>query len=339
MFTSKNIQTEPITSEFILNRISEFDIFKMYCSGFKELNQSFKSEFYNDTNPGCRIYQKPDGRLSYKDFGTGDSFDCFSYVQRKWNLTFNECLNVILNDFGLLKGQNIAIDKQFLLGKENVSKIENNASKVVISIVSRNWRLIDYNYWMKYGISFDLLEQYDVYPCSTVYLNSRGKTTVIQESKDNPIYAYRFEYEGVYSYKIYRPLAEKRWKWLFSGGNSKNIEGFDQLPFFGKTLILTKSLKDCICFNLIGYPAISLQGEANKLENELVTKLLKRFDEIVVIYDNDDQGKKSSLSLQKQYNFRILFIEEAKDLSDLIELKGLEESKIIIDKLINGTQR
>lgn len=338
MYSANHIRINPITKEEILSKVSEYDIFKMYCENFKELNQSFKSSLYDDTNPSVRVFQKANNRLCYKDFGTGENYDCFSYIQRKWNLTFQECLNVIGNDIGL-KANSISFKPQFLIGKENISKIENNVLKTIINPIKRNWKLIDYTYWNKYGISFDKLEEFNVFPCSCVYLTTKeGKQIVIKEKNNNPIYAYQFIKYKEYSYKIYRPLAEKRYKWLFSGGSKDYIEGIYQLPLYGKLLILTKSLKDCMCFSLFNYPAISLQGEVNKFEYQLVTKLLKKFEEIIVIYDNDEQGRKSAFSLQNEYKFRILFIDEAKDLSDLIKLKGLKDSEQIINKLINETK-
>ena len=58
-------------------------------------------------------------------------------------------------------------------------------------------------------------------------------------------------------------FTEEEMQWLFNGGSAKDIEGYDQLSLNGDTLILTKSLKDCMCYRLLGYDAISLQGETN----------------------------------------------------------------------------
>jgi len=156
-------------------------------------------------------------------------------------------------------------------------------------------------------------------------------------NKNSPCFAYRFENNGLYSYKIYWPLSkDKKFKWLFSGGTKNDIEGFSQLPLHGENLVLTKSLKDCICYNLIGIPAISLQGEANNLEQDLVEKLLKRFSNIIVNYDNDLEGVKGSERLNRQYGFKYFLIDEFKDLSDYIKNKSLEEAKTMIDNKING---
>jgi len=62
-----------ITLEEMYSNISEEHLWRHYCHNFKRIDESFLSELYNDTNPGCRVYYNPKGRLLYKDFGTGDS--------------------------------------------------------------------------------------------------------------------------------------------------------------------------------------------------------------------------------------------------------------------------
>lgn len=337
MFTAKDIIPDNVLDE-IKAKISDYDIFKQYCRNFEEINKPFLSELYTDTNPSCRIYQGKNNCLYYKDFGTGDTFNCYSYIMKKFNCTFKEALNIIANDFGIYKSDKIK--PEVILGRDNISKPKKVIAKPTISIVPRPWTLYDYNYWYKqYGITFEWLDSYEVIPCEYVYLHKNNKTIVFQNTNNNPIYAYRFTHEGKYSYKIYFPLSpNKKHKWLFSGGTEYNIEGYDQLPLHDDLLIITKSLKDCICYRLLDYSAISLQGEANKLKKDLVVKLQRRFKKIIINYDNDDQGIKSSHKITSNYGFRSIFIPskyECKDLSELIAKKGLNEAKIILNKLIN----
>lgn len=323
-----------LTKDQLFQHLSEYDIWLKYCSNFKEINKSFCSELYKDNNPSCRIQQLASGMLIYKDFGTGDTYSCFTYVMTKYGRTYQEALNIIANDFGLLKIRT----KQkplFLIGKE---EDRNNktvvSSKSLISIVPRNWNLGDYNYWNQYGITFDLLEEFDVTACKYVYLHKGNKTIVFSNTPNNPIYAYRFTYEGMYSYKIYKPLEpNKKYKWLFSGGSKENIEGFYQLPLFDDLLIITKSLKDCICYKILGINAISLQGEMNKLDNQLLAKLKYRFKEIKIQYDEDETGIKAANKLHTSHNLPILripFEYKSKDISDLIKNCGIKEAKILI---------
>lgn len=339
MFEAKDIHID-LTVDSILNFVSEYDIFKKYCPNFIELDKSFKSEFYDDKNGSCRITQDNNNRLFYKDFGNIEqSFSSpFNYIMYKYNCTFQESLKIISNDFNLNK-LSYNIKPNIILGREDNTIINKPKIKSTITILPRNWNLVDYNYWSKYNINFSILNDYNIIPCSNIYLHKQDKTIVFNSTKENPIYAYRFCNDGKYSYKIYKPLSpDKKYKWLFSGGVKENIEGEDQLPLFGDTLILTKSLKDIICIKMAGYPAISLQGEANKLEESLVSKMLKRFNRIIVLYDNDEQGIISSKSIVNKYRFKSIIIPleyNCKDYSELVAKIGQKEAKIVLNKLIN----
>lgn len=323
-----------ITKDDILNKVSEYDIWRYYCKNFEEIDKPFLSELYNDRNPACRIKHNSLNRLIYKDFGEPSHvFDCFSYIQQKYSCTLPESLRIIHNDFKL---GSIKIDIIPQLVLNNPSEGLKRANKAFIEIVPQPFTIVDYKYWEQFRIPLTKLEEYDVFSCKIVYLHTKDGRTITFDYKDNnPIYAYRFTHEGKYSYKIYFPLSkDKKHKWLFSGGSQDDIEGFDQLPLHSDTLILTKSLKDCICYNLIGYPAISLQGETNKLQQDFVNKLYKRFYNIIVNYDNDEEGMKGTNRLNIRYGFKYFYVDEFKDLSDYIKNKGLLSAKRMINKKI-----
>ena len=315
---------------FILNNVSEYDIWKRYCSNFEEIDKPFLSELYNDRNPACRIKHNKFNKLIYKDFGTGDTYSCFDYIQIKYSCNFKESLKIVYNDFKL---GSIKYDILPQLVLNNQPEVIKTVNKSFIEIVPQPFKLVDYDYWMQYGIPLTLLEDYDVFSCRIVYLHTKdGRTITFNYRDDNPIYAYRFCNEGKYSYKIYFPLSkDKKHKWLFSGGSSTDIEGYDNLPLHGEKLILTKSLKDCMVYNLLGLPAISLQGETNKLSIDFVNKLLKRFNEIVVNYDNDEEGIRGSKRLNQQYGFKYFYTDDYKDLSDYTKDRGLLSAKEMIN--------
>lgn len=342
MFTvpTKNINLLDV----IKDNISEWTIFKRYCPHLKEINEPFLSEFYDDTTPGCRVYQNSSNSLRYKDFGESDHhFNCYEYVMYKYSVTFLEALKIICNDFNINIDDNIPLtERKSIIGRESDIKetIINNKVKSFITIVERGWNLTDYNYWFKrFNISFEWLESYDVIPISHCYLHKGDRVVTFYSTKENPMYAYRFTYDGMYSYKIYFPLhSDKKRKWLFSGGCKDNIEGYDNLPLFDDLLIIQKSLKDVIASRLCGYSAISLQGEANRLEQELVNKIKKRFTNTIVFYDNDEQGLKSAASITLKYGFKSIVIPEkykCKDLSEMINLIGLNESKTVLKRMLN----
>ena len=342
MFSANNINVVPerITLDIIQSRVSELDIFKKYCNGFEEIGKAFKSGFYDDGKPSCYIYQDSNNKLKYKDFGSSDSLDCYSYIMKKYNCNFSESLKIIASDF-YISNSNLDIPIEYAIGYSNNKNVLTPRIKPIISIIPRNWNVIDYNYWVKkYGIEFEILDNYKVIPLQYCYLHKGGNTIVFEYNKHNPMYAYKFIHEGKASYKIYWPKSlNKQFKWLFSGEVADNIEGFDNLPQSGDTLIITKSLKDVICCKMCNYDAISLQGEGNKLESSLVDRLLKRFAKIIIFYDNDERGISSSSNICAKYGFQNIMVPleyNCKDLSELIENIGIEKSSIVLNKLIHN---
>src|ERR1700751_632244 len=328
-----------ITEIEILSKITEFQIFKRYVTNFIQIDKDFLSDLYIDKRPSCRIYINSNNRLMYKDFGSGLHCGCFAYIAYKFSCTYFEALNIVASDFKI-KNLEIKINPKLLVSNdENIlnQEVKLERFKPRIEIISQPWTSTDYNYWNQYKIPLELLNEYNVFSCKYVYLYKKDKVSIFEYSKYNPIYADRFTNDGEYSYKIYKPLNEdKKYKWLFSGGSKTDIEGYDQLPLFGDTLILAKSLKDCICYHILDLPAISLQGETNKLDNDLVYKLLKRFNRIIINYDLDSEGIKNTERLSREYGFNYFYIDEVKDLSDYIKIKGLESAKQMINIKLNG---
>lgn len=327
-----------ITSEDILRRVSEYDIFLRYCSNFKEVDVSFCSDLRSDRDPDCRIYVNRSNHLMYKDFASGEHYSCFGYVMAKYGCIFPEAVNIVANDFNL-RSNVTSLNPRVIVANDEIriNPVLTPRLKSNISIIEQPFTIVDYEYWNQFGISLELLEEYNVFSAKTVYLIKGFKRTTFQYTKKNPCYAYRFTRDGQYNYKIYWPLGEKNFKWLFSGGAMEDHEGADQLDLFGDLLIITKSLKDVMVLRTLGYNAISLQGEANKLLYEEYQKYSKRFSKIISLYDNDEAGEKGANYLKNTYNIPMIFIprdSNCKDISDYVKMYGLEESRKLMILLL-----
>lgn len=339
-FLNFNEAKTPITSYDILRKVSEYDIFKRYCKNFMEIDVPFCSELRQDNNPSCRVFISNNNAILYKDFGTGECFNCFGYVSKKFYCNYFESLNIIANDFniGHLNTLELPDPKIIIGGEENLQnelKTPKTKVKSIINITSQPFNATDYAYWSQFGISLeDLQEEDDIFSAKTVYLFKGNKRYIWEYKKSNPIYAYRYKNDGHYDYKIYWPLEEKHKKWLFTG-NEDNIDGYDKLPAKGELLILTKSRKDRLCLKKMGYFAISLQGEHNKLKSELYMELSQRFDRILGNSDPDKAGRKAADYLKNTYNIDTIYMPECKDISDYVKKFGLEEGKKLMNKLIN----
>jgi hypothetical protein len=324
-FDSASLQ---ITKEEILKYVTELQILERYCSNYNSLESSFKSEFYNDRNASCRIVISASGIPYYKDFGNGDYFLAFDYVSRKYGSNYHETCNIIANDFGL-KDSNFKVTPQLLLSNDTpkLVKVKSN-----IQVVVRPFNMLDYHYWNQYHISLATLQFFNVKACKNVYLVKGDKHYVFNHKNDNPLYSYKFFKNSSEYLKIYNPYSvTKEGKWLSNVG-ADCLQGYDQLPETGDILFITKSLKDVMTFYELGYSAVGLQAETNKLSKKSYNELVKRFKRVILVLDNDDQGYTSTGDFLLEYDVEFLFIPDEKDISDYIKKYGYKKAFNLIKK-------
>lgn len=324
-FDSASLQ---ITKDEILKYITELQILERYCSNYKSLNSSFKSEFYNDRNASCRIIVSNSGIPYYKDYGNGDYFLAFDYVSRKYGSNYHETCNIIANDFGL-KSTNFNVTPQLLISNDapKLVKVKSN-----IQVVVRPFNMLDYYYWNQYHISLATLQLFNVKACKNVYLVKGDKHYVFNHKNDSPLYSYKFFKNNTEYLKIYSPYsATKEGKWLSNVG-ADCLQGYDQLPETGDVLFITKSLKDVMTFYELGYSAVGLQAETNKLSKKSYNELVKRFKRVILVLDNDDQGYTSTGDFLLEYDIEFFFIPDEKDISDYIKKYGYKKAFNLIKK-------
>lgn len=334
-FNDANIN--PISKEEILSKISEYYIFKKYIHNFIELDVSFMSELRTTDTANCRVTDKYNS-LVYKDFKSGDSYDCWNYVMKKYYCSFRESLNIIATDFNIrkLEYKNEFIPVGIIPNSIKTHNVPREKSKLVIT--KQNWNIIDYDFWNSFGSSLNLLDIGEVYSAKSVQLLKNGQRYCYFYKKNNPIYIYN-EYDidlNFLGYRVYFPFGDKNRKWL-NNSSGKAIQGIKLLPEKGQLLILTKSMKDVLTLYGLGYNAISLASETTSLMEYEYNKLINRFDNIISLYDNDETGIKYSQNNLDMWNIFYTFMPEytnCKDVSDLYKKVGKEECKKILKKLL-----
>lgn len=322
---------EDLTIENILNLVSEYQIFRNYCPNFIEVNKPFISDTRKETKPSANIIYS-NGRLWYKDFGSGEKAkDCFTYMMDKYNLTFREALGVVNNDFNLgLKKDNTLIPSLNYFGfPDKDTKTYQNKGTKIIRVKVRHWDEFDKIFWGKYHIKIESLNKFYVQPIEWFSVNEHR----IRVNKY--VYSYYLGKEdGILRYKIYNKY-DTKYKWITNCKES-TFQGMDQLPLHGDTLVITKSLKDVICLFQYGINAVAPQSE-NILNEEVVNRLKRRFDNILLLFDNDIPGIEASAKNAKKYGFREIFIpieSECKDISDYLKKYGVLETSKLLKQLI-----
>lgn len=314
MYDSKRIkkQDNPITLDYILSKVTEYDIYARYLGQFK-VGFIYNSPFRKDKNPSFGIFRsKKTGKLLFKDHGNGECGDVIKFVELYTGITnYNDLLNQIVKDMQITNNTVLHSNKE-------VEK----STETVIGVVRQDWTDIDKQYWSQFGISLKTLEKFGV--SSIKYYLCDGVVKGMYK-ENNPMYAYK-----VYDrFKIYRPLADKYTKWR-NNLTPYDIQGYEQLPKKGDLLIITKSMKDVMCLYEMGIPAISPSSESTFMPDKILEQLKKRFKRIIILFDRDEAGVKYLRKISLKTGLEGMLVHKkfkAKDISDAIKANGFEKVK------------
>lgn len=312
----------------INNLVSDEQLFKYYFKNNLEIGKVYCSPLRKDNKPSFSIFSNYN-ILRYKDFANGDTGNIWNFICKKFSCNFNEALCIVDNDFNLGIRNNTYINKTIannleLLINENKIPIRKYTD---IKVRIRDWNSKeDKEYWFdKYSITCKLLKKFDIYPLTHFWINDR---LAGEASKNKPIYGYYF---GDDKWKIYRPLNDS-YRW-FNNTNYNIIQGYRQLPENGEYLVITKSLKDILVYNLLDISAIAPQSEGILLKENIIEELKSRFTNIIVNFDYDLTGVSSANKYKKKYGLKSMFFKEYKDISDTLEKIGLDKLKEIINNI------
>ena len=320
-------------TDVILSKITEYDIFRYYIKGFRELNKKFCSELREDNTPTAAIYVWKN-TLLYKDHGHPEhTFNCFRYIQAAFNCDWITALRMVDRDFAL--GLSYTKDDGlFSMGTQGVKQKQPDLIEklTLIRKKRRKWNKEDGKFWSKYYISKDILVKFGVEPIDYYWVNEH------RFSCKTITYAYKFGQR----YKIYAPEETER-KWT-SNVKAADTQGWKQLPNKGDIVILTSSLKDIMTLYSAGYPAIAMQSEMQMPAEKLIESLKERFKLILVLYDNDydketNPGQMMGNKICMKYGLINVCIPSkygSKDPSDLVKNTNIAILKQIIDEKLRG---
>lgn len=313
----KEERKELLSKSSVINKIGDYEIFKHYIGDFK-IGKAFNSPLREDKNPSFAIFIDSKTKdLLYKDMASGDCGDVIKFVRKLYNIGYKDALVKIEDD--------LKLD----IARPRINNQYRNATITNFSIKRKKFLRNDLAYWKQYEIQEETLKKFNVFAISKYFVNDIPRGTY---TEDNPMYAYKV----FNKFKIYKPLGSKSDKWR---GNlsSLDIFGYEQLPENGKTLIITKSLKDVMSFYELGIPAISPPSESTIIRKEIIEKLKQRFETIISFYDRDKTGMIFARKLYKTYGIKPYFIHKRfkkKDVSDLIKEIGIEKTNQYIKSLL-----
>lgn len=332
------LSTRRSLNEKLFECVSSYDIYCHLVGEEIPVGKTILSPIRTDRRPTFILFVPEDkDEVFFKDFAWvgGDVFKftkLYALYQESINLSSHvEIVRYIDSrmGIGLFEGtvkkeiKRRALDKSFY------------ASKRIIKFKSRPYTDRDLAYWQQYYITPEILERFRVLSVRML-LNPQGEVIYTI-----PMRTLTYAYVIFNKVKLYSPEEQSEFKWRNScpGHYLQGLEQLKLYPSGNKKLIITKSLKDVMVFyRFLGdkYDIIAPHSETYNFTDKLLSILLKKYDEIIVIFDFDLAGVSGANKLCKRDDkIRATFISTQRiRLNGSIKVIDKDISDYVVDREI-----
>ena len=326
------MRLKPLKAESILEKVSEYDIFRYYMphSDWKPNLVTF-SPFRNEKTPSFMIGNKH-GRLTFIDFGdTSKRGSCFDFVKMMFNiLDYQDVLKMIDRDLGLGLSRETNTQEYKRIVAEYKQPVRMSKTYSNIQVITKKFTKEELAYWSQYHIDIEDLKANNVYSISKVYLNKQLFPCGLDEL--------RFGYLYGDKWKIYRPYAkDKRSKWVPNNVPITAMDGKENIKECDVAFI-NKSKKDYMVMKKLFPCSCAVQNEGlGCFSPENVEYIKSNSASQILSFDSDITGVENSQQITQLFDFdycnvpRKYLSEGIKDWADLARVHGL---KAIEDYLI-----
>ena len=310
-----------LTVETVLKRLTEYDIFRWYMPDKSwRINQSTFSPFRQENNPSFIINNKH-GRLLFMDFADQSRRgDCFTFVKMLYNLqSIDDVLKMIDRDFslGISDGKPTEEYKKII---STYKQPEESKRYSLIQVKTRKFTSLELEYWNQYHQDIQDLKDNNIYGVSKVYLNK-------QLFPMNDEIRFGYFYDG--HWKIYRPFADKKIKWVPNNVPITTMDGMKDIEHCNIAFI-NKSKKDYMVMKKLYPHCCAVQNEGlGCFSPENVQYLKDNSDVQILSFDADVAGVTNSQQVTKLFDFeycnvpRFYLKEGIKDWADLAKEHGM----------------
>lgn len=327
----------PINTESILQKVSEYDIFRYYMphTDWKPNIVTF-SPFRNEKTPSFMIGNKH-GRLTFIDFGdTSKRGSCFDFVRMMFNiLDYQDALKMIDRDLGLGLTRETNTKEYKRIVTEYKQPVRMSKTYSNIQVITKKFTKEELAYWAQYQIDIEDLKANNVYSLSKVYLNKQLFPCSLDEL--------RFGYLYGDKWKIYRPYAkDKRSKWVPNNVPITAMDGKENIKDCDVAFI-NKSKKDYMVMKKLFPCSCAVQNEGlGCFSPENVEYIKSNSASQILSFDSDITGVENSQQITQLFGFdycnvpRKYLSEGIKDWADLARVHGLQaiEEYLISKELI-----
>lgn len=312
-----------LTPQAILQKISEYDIFRFYMPDKSwKINQATLSPFRQENNPSFVIGNKR-GFLSFIDFAdTSKRGDCFTFIKMLFNLsTMDDVLTMVDRDFGLGFLPGTSTNKYKVIQKDYKQPEDLGKRYSLIQVVTRKFTQEELDYWNQYYQSIDDLRANNVYSIKKLYLNRK-----LFPLKETDL-RFGYLYDG--HWKIYRPFGDKKSKWVPNNVPITTMDGKEDIANCSVAFI-NKSKKDYMVMKKVFPCCCAVQNEGVACFSDGNVEYLKaNSDRQILSFDADDVGVKNSQMITKLFDFEYANVprkylkEGIKDWADLSRAHGM----------------
>jgi len=301
-----------IDEKYVYSFLTQEQIFEKYLGTPVVLNRKLISPLRNDKKPTATFGWK-NGTLLFTDWNGEFSGNCIQLVMHITRLSYHNALRHIAGEFKIAGKE---------LPRSNKQKPVNQAKPKVCKAV---WGELDtphISYFRQFGISVQTLKYYNVNRLDALWLN--GELLYIKTPSDPAVLYLDDDWFKAYFY------TRKSQRFISQG---QGIQGLKQLRFQSDKLIIQKSLKDVMLMNELGFESIAPPSENTYITELQIRMLQDKYNEIVVIMDNDPAGIRAMNHYQK-LNLRTVVIPDTKDATDYCKAFGIKKTENLLNNLI-----
>lgn len=321
-----------ITKSRVLQEVDEFTLFAFYLGYVPELRTTYRSPIREkDDSPSFSIFEntrsKKEVDYLWKDSALNKSGTIFELLELMFNISSEEVLQLINNDFAILDDS-----KEVKVTKIVPKPVTKHTTR--IRIKSKLFSSEGLGFWSKYGIDLELLNWKQVKEVEYIWYSDEQE--VPHSCNKELTFAYP-EYNRKYKtwhYQIYIPLTKDK-QFKFRNDLSHNmLYGNNHLEYKTELLVITKSNKDILVLKKFGYESIAARSETTPIKLKHIEYYKTRYKRLVILYDNDEAGVQAA-SIYDLPSVIIPIESGCKDISDFLEKYGEEESRKLLNKLLN----
>jgi len=283
--------------------------------------------FYKDKNPSFTFYLGDNYVWRYIDHGEPEyQGDIFDYCATRFKLDVVKQFPLLLEKmWHLFNSKEVNLPKLTDIPIVEISKV------TLVEVQSLEWTEQALNYWSQYGIGKQLLDNnyVSLVKSYTIHFED-GKTEVKDFSNSNDlIFAYRISET---CFKFYCPNPKRFW---YAGYKPKNFYIGEILDFCDveTPIFICAGFKDALVVRSCGFDAITLSSETASITKQFLKDLYNAQYKIIVLYDNDETGKKQAIKLAEQCYGRVanlssILTEEEVDIKDVADFvkAGLQKN-------------